>query len=380
MARLLIRGWGWFSSGWLLGLLGCQVRFLVLIERWGQLGHLLLWRATVCYLLTFVLNFTPGWWRPCPRLLSWGLLAVAIFLPVAGAFSASAQDQVAEQVEPPTRVVILGTGTPNADPERSGPALAVIAGGQAYLIDAGPGVVRQAAAAAEKHGIAALQPEGLSRLFLTHLHSDHTVGLPDAILSPWVLDRPEPLQVAGPPGTDAMVHHVLAAWQEDIHMRLFGLEPREANADAYRTLVTQTTGGLVYEDENVSVTAIPVAHGSWPHSLGYKFVAGGRTIVISGDARPSESLVGTCDGCDLLIHEVYSADAFKGRPPEWQAYHADAHTSTVELAELASRARPKLLVMYHQLFWGTTDDDLLAEIRAAGYSGAVVSAADLDIY
>ena len=186
------------------------------------------------------------------------------------------------------RVVILGTVTPNADPDRWGPAVAVVAGGRAYLVDAGAGVVRRAAAAARDHRIAALAPEGLDRLFITHLHSDHTLGLPDVILSPRVLDRPNPIRVFG---TAAMVPHIEEAWREDIHMRLFGLEPRDANRDAYRAPVTETTGGPVYDDDNVRVTAIPVLHGSWPHPLGYRFETGGRTIVISGDARPSESLV-----------------------------------------------------------------------------------------
>ena len=313
--------------------------------------------------------------------------AVAATLAAQAAASAAPTMAPAAQ-EAPTkeapaqeaRVVILGTGTPNADPARSGPAVAVVAGGHAYLVDAGPGIVRRAAAASAAHGIEALAPEGLDILFLTHLHSDHTLGLPDVILSPWVLDRPDPIRIFGPPGTAEMAAHIEAAWREDIHMRLFGLEPREANADAYRSVVSETTGGLVHEDENVRVTAIPVLHGSWPHSFGYRFDAGGRTIVISGDARPSESLVEACAGCDVLVHEVYSAEAFRERPPLWQRYHADAHTSTVELAEIAGRARPGLLVLYHQLYWGATDDDLLREIREAGYTGRVVSAADLDVY
>ena len=277
------------------------------------------------------------------------------------------------------RVVVLGTGTPNPDPERSGPALAVVVGEQAYLVDAGPGIVRRAAAARDQ-GISALDPARLHHVFLTHLHSDHTTGLPDLVLAPWVLDRPGPIQVFGPPGTASMVEHVLAAWQEDIHMRLFGLEPREANPDGYQAPVVETTGGLVYEDDNVKVTAVPVVHGSWPHPLGYKFETADRTIVVSGDARPSESLATACNGCDVLVHEVYSAEAFQRREPEWQAYHADAHTSTVQLAEIANRARPGLLVLYHQLYWGATDDDLIREIRAAGYSGPVASASDLDVY
>lgn len=308
------------------------------------------------------------------------LLPASLTLLLHTPFPAPIPGPEAARNDTTARVVILGTGTPNADPDRWGPAVAVVAGGRAYLVDAGAGVVRRAAAAARDHGLAALSPEGLNRLFITHLHSDHTVGLPDVILSPWVLDRPGPIRIFGPPGTAEMVTHIEAAWREDIHMRLFGTEPRDSNADAYRAIVTETTGGPVYEDENVHVTAIPVLHGSWPHPLGYRFEAGGRTIVISGDARPSESLVEACNGCDVLVHEVYSAETFQRRPPAWQAYHARAHTSAVELADIATRARPGLLVLYHQLYWGATDEDLVREIREAGYGGPVVSAADLEVY
>ena len=311
------------------------------------------------------------------------LLVAALATPYAAPVPAQ---EAGADPDPAARLVILGTGTPNADPDRSGPAVAVVAGGRAYLVDAGPGVVRRAAAAALEHGIDALAAPGLNRLFITHLHSDHTVGLPDAILSPWVLERPDPIRIFGPPGTAHMVEHIQEAWKEDVHMRLFGLEPRDDNLDAYQSPVTETAGGPIHEDEHVRVTAIPVLHGSWPYSLGYRFEALGpdgapaRTIVISGDARPSESLVEACSGCDILVHEVYSAEAFKQRPSVWQAYHAHSHTSTVELADIATRARPKLLVMYHQLYWGATDEDLLREIREAGYTGRVVSAADLDVY
>lgn len=103
-----------------------------------------------------------------------------------------------------TQLVILGTGTPNADPERSGPALAVVRDGRSYLVDAGPGVVRRAAAASTRHNLDALTPQNLRVLFLTHLHSDHTVGLPDVMLTAWTLERTVPLEVYGPPGTRAM--------------------------------------------------------------------------------------------------------------------------------------------------------------------------------
>jgi ribonuclease BN (tRNA processing enzyme) len=127
------------------------------------------------------------------------------------------------------------------------------------------------------------------------------------------------------------------------------------------------------------VKAFAVPHANWKHAFGYRFEARDRVVVLSGDTRASDAVVRACDGCDVLVHEVYSAERWKSRPPEWQRYHRDAHTSTAELAAIATRARPKLLVLYHQLFWGATDDDLVREIRN-GYSGAVVSARDLDVF
>src|SRR3989442_653856 len=151
-----------------------------------------------------------------------------------------------------TSVVMLGTGTPNADPDRSGPCVAVVAGGKAYLVDAGPGLVRRAAAAA-RNGITALAPERLGIVFITHLHSDHTVGLPDLMLTPWVLERRDPLEVYGPPGVRAMTGHLTQAYAEDIRVRRSGLEPDKT--DGWKVHAHEIVAGEVYRDSNVIVTA-----------------------------------------------------------------------------------------------------------------------------
>jgi ribonuclease BN (tRNA processing enzyme) len=301
------------------------------------------------------------------RSLAWAIGLVAAMTP------ASAQ--------PPsegTKVVILGTGTPNADPERSGPGVAIVVNGHAYLVDAGPGIVRRAAAAA-RTGIGALAASKLDIVFVTHLHSDHTLGLPDLMLSAWTLERTAPLRVFGPPGIKAMTDNLSSAYREDVRNRLDGAEP--ANTTGYRVVPKEIVrGGVVYRDSNVTVRAFAVPHGDWKHAFGYRFETRDRTIVISGDTRSSDSVVTACNGCDVMVHEVYSAEHLGVRPPEWQRYHSGAHTSTTQLAQLATRARPKLLVLYHQLYWGATDDDLLRQITAAGYRGRVVSAKDLDVY
>ncbi|MCA1562237.1 MAG: MBL fold metallo-hydrolase [Acidobacteria bacterium] len=275
------------------------------------------------------------------------------------------------------RLVLLGTGTPNADPERWGPAAAIVVNDEAYLVDAGVGIVRRAEAVAAK-GVTALRASELRRVFITHLHSDHTLGLPDLMLSPWVLERTTPLDVYGPPGIAAMAQHIEAAWREDIAMRLYGLEPQATRN--YKAVTHEIKAGRIFEDRHVRVDAIPVRHGSWPEAFGFRFQTADRVFVISGDTRPSDAIADACQGCDVLMHEVYSAVKLSSRPQEWQTYHRAVHTSTVELAKLAARARPKLLVLYHQLYWGATDADLLREIREAGYAGMVASGRDLESY
>ncbi|MCZ6760148.1 MAG: MBL fold metallo-hydrolase [Gemmatimonadetes bacterium] len=275
------------------------------------------------------------------------------------------------------RVVFLGTGTPNALPDRSGPGVAIVAGDAAYLVDAGPGIVRRAAAAAQ-NGTPQLDPANLRIAFITHLHSDHTIGLPDLIFTPWSgADREEPLELYGPPGIGNMAEHILAAYDEDIRIRIDG--PQPATPEGYRVNWHEVSPGEIYSDSNVTVTAFRVNHDSWRHAYGYKFETANRTIVVSGDASPSASIAENCVRCDVLVHEVYSATALEGRAPDWQRYHRGAHTSTHELGVIAAEAQPGVLVLYHQLFWGTTPADLLREIGEV-YDGRVVSANDLDVF
>ncbi len=278
------------------------------------------------------------------------------------------------------KVIMLGSGTPIPDPTSSGPCVAVVVNGQAYLFDAGPGLVRRAQAAAEKFGIAALDATKLTRLFLTHLHSDHTLGYPDLMLTTWVVGRLQPLEVYGPEGTLAMTNNLKLAYAADIKVRTEGFEGLNR-----RPLVVNvheiSEAGVIYKDLNVTVRAIPVPHGSWPHAFGYAIDAGGRSIVISGDTSPSEAIIEACKGCDVLVHEVYSADRFDlVFGPERGKYHSNFHTSTKQLAEIASKSKPKLLVLYHQLYFGPHDQvDLEKEIRRT-YTGNVVNGRDLNAY
>ena len=285
--------------------------------------------------------------------------------------------QTQPAVRPATEVIVLGSGMPAADPDRFGPAVAIVSNGTAYLVDCGSGVVRRAAAA-QRNGIPALEASKLNIAFVTHLHSDHTIGYPDLILSPWVLGRDGPLNVYGPAGLKEMTDHILEAWKKDIDVRVHGLEKRPGPPVVQ---VHEIHPGVVYKDANVTVTAFLVKHGSWDEAFGYRFDAPDRSIVISGDTAPTDSVVKACNGCDVLLHEMYD-DSISGssedKPPS--PYFSSFHTNSQELAAIAGKARPKLLVLYHQMGRPIVDGKMLDALRAAGYKGAVVSAHDLDIF
>jgi len=216
--------------------------------------------------------------------------------------------------------------------------------------------------------------------FATHLHSDHTAGLSDLYLTPAVEGRPGALELYGPPGIAAMAAHIQAAYVKDVAMRTEGLE--HGNRAAYKINAHEIKPGVVYQDSNVKVTAFAVEHGSWDYSYGYRFDTADRSIVISGDTAPTMKVAAACHGCDLLLHEVYSTAWFQERPPERKKYHSAFHTSATELSGIAAAAKPRQLVLYHQLFRPADDVDavLIDELRKAGYSGAVASGHDLDVF
>lgn len=274
-----------------------------------------------------------------------------------------------------TQVVMLGTGSPVADPKRNGPSLAIISNGTANMVDAGVNCVRQADAAYQD-GIKALQPVKITNLFITHLHTDHTLGYPDLILTPWDMGRTAPLNVFGPSGTKAMTANLLKAWTVDISVRTSGLEG--TSSKGYKPNVREIKAGQIYKDKNLTVSAFKVLHGSFPNSFGFKFKAKDRTIVVSGDTRPCPELIRQARGADILVHEVYSLGHYQRSSPAFQKYLQSFHTSSTQLANIAKQVKPKLLVLTHKLgYLGQSATEFVDEIRAAGYEGEVVSAEDL---
>jgi len=192
-----------------------------------------------------------------------------------------------------------------------------------------------------------------------------------------VLDRNHPLQIVGPPGIRRMTQLIKKAYSEDEEIRLKGLEG--GNADGYRVEVSEVTKGEVYRDENIRVKAFEVQHGSWKHALGYRFETADKIIVVSGDCTYSESLVEMAKGCDILVHEVYSEAGLQKREPKWQKYHSTFHTSTSQLAKIGEVVKPPLIILTHQLTFGSSYESLLEEIKRT-YSGKVVNGEDLAVY
>jgi len=283
-----------------------------------------------------------------------------------------------------TKVIMLGTGTPRPDPERSGPATAVVVNDTPYLVDFGPGVIRRATAAYEK-GIAAIGFGGINikTVFLTHLHSDHTVGYPDLIFTPWVMGRREPLDVYGPKGIAAMTDHILKAWQVDIDGRTNGINRH--NSTGYKVNAHEIAAGVIFQDRNVKVTAFPVRHEEMTDSFGFRFDTPDRVIVLSGDTSPVQSLIDHSQGCDVLIHEAYSMESYHQVSPRSQEFRRCHHTSSAELARIANEVRPSLLVIYHRSNAGggsarLDHEQVLIDELKRDYAGEVVAARDLDVF
>ena len=277
-----------------------------------------------------------------------------------------------------TKLIVLGSGTPNPDPNRAGSAYAVVVNETPYLIDFGPGIIRRAASLSPPWGgeIEAMTVKNFEHAFLTHIHSDHSAGLADLLLTPWIMGRDKKLNLFGPKGLEQMASSTLEAFEDDINYRIYGTQP--SNKIGYKYNFYLLAEGLIYEDENVSVEAFTVPHGSFDDAYGFRFTTKDKVIVFSGDTGPSKTLEKFAAGADILVHEVYSNAGFLKKTKDWQIYHQGHHTSTFEVGEIASRAKPKLLLLSHILFWGSTADEILKETRST-YKGEIKIAEDLMI-
>ena len=276
-----------------------------------------------------------------------------------------------------TKLIILGSGTPNPDPERYGSGYAVVVNDDAYIVDFGPGIVRRISAMSPTWGgeFPSMELENINIAFLTHIHSDHSGALADLILTPWIMGRDEPLNLYGPEGLKAMSENITEAYIDDINYRLYGSQP--ANKLGFTTNVTEISDdGTIFKDKNIEVIAFKNAHGDFKNSFGFLFITDDKRILFSGDTAVSNNLMKYGKNLDILVHEVFSSETFVNKTKDWQIYHQAHHTSSLDLGIIADELQPKKLVLSHILFWGASEESLLKDVRK-NFNGETIIAADL---
>jgi len=219
-----------------------------------------------------------------------------------------------------------------------------------------------------------LQVSKLQYAFLTHIHSDHSGGLADLILTPWVMGRDTELKLFGPKGLEGMSKGIISAYELDILYRLNGTQP--ANSIGYKTIVKEIDEGVIFQDDHVEVTAFYNDHGGLRNSFGYVFKTKDKKILFSGDTSLSNNLIKHGNDLDILVHEVYSSEGFKTKTDDWKIYHKEHHTSSIELGLIAKDLKPKKLVASHILFWGASKESIYKDIRK-NFEGEVIIANDL---
>jgi ribonuclease BN (tRNA processing enzyme) len=301
-------------------------------------------------------------------------IAVLMLLSVASSVVIAQGARGQELPRSRTKLVMLGTGNPSPNPDRFGPATVVLVDNVPYLIDCGVGVVRRWAAAIRVNKLPS-RPLDLKTAFITHLHTDHTLGFAELIFTPWTnvpansSEAARPLEVFGPPGLGAMTRNLLSAYADDIRIRTSEGGSRALSGSTGPIVNShEVSGGEIYHDDRVVVTAFRVPHGNWEHAYGFRFRTPDKTIVISGDTAYTSEIGRQCNGCDLLVHE--------GGFNEEGAYFRTSHTNAEELARVAAEARPRQLILYHQR--GANEEGV--RIIRSKFAGPVIVAADLQVF
>ena len=254
------------------------------------------------------------------------------------------------------RVTILGSGTPRPDINRFSQSILVEAGDEKLLFDSGRGATIRLTQAGVNIG-------DINKVFLTHLHSDHTLGLPDLIMTGWIYQRSQDLQIYGPDGTKSFVNDIKSAFIEDIKIRV---EPPESHArKGLRTKIFEIEEGIVYKKNNIKVLAFEVHHGGGvKHAFGYKIIYKNRSIVISGDTNYSANLVSYAQNVDLLIHEIADApEKVIKRNPKVQGL-MNYHTTPKEMARIIKESNPRHTILTHiLLLGGVKEEDVISKIK-----------------
>ncbi|MBL8649036.1 MAG: MBL fold metallo-hydrolase [Sphingopyxis sp.] len=286
------------------------------------------------------------------------------------AFAAPAAS--AEPETPPLRIVILGSGTPVPSRTQAGTAILVQAGADNLLFDCGRGCTTRLA-----QYDPALLPR-IDRLFLTHLHSDHVVGIPDLWLNGWTQGRAESLRVWGPKGSGAMMAGLRKAFAADIGYRRADGIP--ASDVGIAPAVTTVRGdGVIYRKGDLSVTAFAVEHGDIP-AFGYRIDRGDVSVLISGDTAATPQLARYGRGVDVALIEVASPPMTAYVRRSFSAAQAQKilalHLGAEDAGDALADMKPGLALYYHSVAGEAADAALLAATRTR-YGGRVAVGRDL---
>jgi len=277
------------------------------------------------------------------------------------------------------RVTLLGTGSPQPSITRFGPGVLVQAGGQILLFDCGRGVTQRLVQLGVKLG-------AVNKVFITHLHSDHIVGIPDLWLTGWLeipsAQRKGALHVFGPMGTRNMMESLEKAYEWDIKTRIADQNLVKENV---AFIVNEIQEGVVYDNGGLKVTAFEVDHGDLiKPAFGFRIDYDGRSTVVSGDTRINENLIRHATGTDLLIHQVAAVRPELLTSPVFQVILAH-HTKPEEAGIVFARTKPKLAVFYHFSLLGTPQvppmtEQEVVELARKNYSGPIVAGEDLMVF
>ncbi len=285
-----------------------------------------------------------------------------------------------------TFAVMLGSGKPEPTPFRNGPSGAIVVDQTPFLIDAGEGVWRSIAKAAMSHDArlaTALEPNRLTRVFLTHLHSDHCIGLPNLMFLPWTCGKERPLEVYGPVGTRNLVEGLLQAYEGDVVERVYGPEKKEDQG--WRTTAHEIESpGIAFSDSSVEIEAFLRPHGGFAQNFGYKIRSADRTVVWAGDGVGGASFSETAAGADLLFSDVCDGGDTSAVTPwraEAEGHSQRFHIDSRHLGRLAENAGVGTVVIHHeQNYSDPFDPGALVRQVEETYSGRVISARDADVF
>ena len=290
-----------------------------------------------------------------------------------------------------TVVAMVGSGTVPPNLFRRGPSGVVVVNNTPYMIDAGEGVFRGLVRVAGCHdGLLAdaIVPSKMTRLFLSHLHSDHTVGLPSLMLLPWAYLREDPLEIHGAVGVGRLAAGLMEAYHGDLGERMRGPEGTTKNKTGWRLVAHEVAEpGPVYKDDNIEVECFHHPHGGFVQNFGYKFTTADRVVVWAGDGQVSDSFAEAAQGADLVFSELASVETvdnatWGGATDEEKEETMWAyHMKPTKLARLATEANVKTLVLHHECNYSDPfDPEALLNEMKKHYAGNVISARDADIF